>query len=220
MLGSTSGSWPVGPVADVMMSQPQTAGEPTGCPGAGSQRPLCSGLLSGQAPSFKLSLPLSSVGSCAGGGGTGAAGVRLASEMGCFHLSLSRCFSVCGHSGLHSGPARGESAVVRITTGGPPSTMECTAPGCFWGDLGQAGPAPCWPPSCPHTAPPAGRELPTLFRSGPLGRRCQCPPQGPSAPVPRFTHSCPQTARGSLQGSPSSLGPCSGQLSAGPGAGQ
>lgn len=84
------------------------------------------GSFPGRAPSFKLSLPLSSVGSCAGDGGTGVAGVRLASEMGCFHLSLSRCFSNCGHSGLHSSPARGESAVVRITTGGPPSTTGST----------------------------------------------------------------------------------------------
>lgn len=44
-------------------------------------RLLCSGLsLLGRAPSFKLSLPLSSVGSRAGGGGAGVAGVRLAQK--------------------------------------------------------------------------------------------------------------------------------------------
>ncbi|CAN0517746.1 unnamed protein product [Rangifer tarandus platyrhynchus] len=60
--------------------------------------------------------------------------------MGCFHLWLRGCFSNCGRSGLHGGPARGECAVVRITVGSPPSTAGSgTAPACCWGDLGQAG---------------------------------------------------------------------------------
>ena len=132
-------------------------------------RLLCSRLsFPGRAPSFKLSLPLF-CGLLRWEWGRRGGGRPPRSEMGCSHLSLS---------GLHGGPARGESAVVRITVGGPPST----APACCWGELRQADPAPCWPPPRPHATPPAGRGLPTLFRSGPLGRCCWCPPQGPSAP--------------------------------------
>lgn len=168
------------------------------------------GSFPGRALSFKLSLPLSSVGSCAGGRGTGVAGVRLASEMGCFHLSFRRCFSVCGHSGLHSGPARGESAVVRITMGSPPSTtgsaMLLAASGVTWGRqallLAGLHPVHTKPLQQGGGSPPFSGQHPLADAAGAL----------PKAPQPRCPGSptAPLRRPSSLQGSPSLLGPLLG----------
>lgn len=108
-------------------------------------RLLCPGLsFPGRAPPFRDGPPLSSsachssVGPRAGGGEQGWR-VRLAQKWAVSTFGRG-CFSNCGRSGLHGGPARGESAVVRITVGSPPSTAGSgTAPACCWGDLGQAG---------------------------------------------------------------------------------
>lgn len=169
-------------------------------------RLLCPGLsFPGQAPSFKLSLPLF-CGLPHWGWGAGVAGPPR-SEMGCFHLWLRGCFSNCGRSGLHGGPARGESTVVRITVGGPPSTAGSgTAPASCWGDLGQAGLllAGLHPV---HTQPlHQGGGFPLFPVRTPRQTLLVPSPRPLSTQRPRFTHSCPRAARSFLQGCPSLLG--------------
>ena len=192
---STSGSWPVGPVADVTMSQPQKAGKPRGCPSAGSQRPLCSGLLSWTGPFFQAQPPTVFCGLLCWGSGNRSGGRPPSLRNGLFPSFVQEVFLCLWTQWAPQRPRPRGVRCCQDNHGQPAlDDWECNAPGCFWGDLGQAGPAPCWSPPCPHKARPAGRGLPTLFRSAPLGRCCWCPPQGPSAPVPRFTHSSPQTA--------------------------
>lgn len=162
-------------------------------PSAGSQRPLCSGSFPDGPPSLSSAFSRCLQGSLCWGWRNRGGGCPPRLRNGLFPSFASRCFSNCGHSGLHSSPARGESAVVRITTGGPPQRL----PHCSWLLLGWASgrqaPLPCWPPPCPHTAPPAGAGVPTLLRPGPPWQMLLVP-SSPRPPQPR----CPGSPTAAL----------------------
>lgn len=194
MPGSTA--WPVGPAARPR-SQPQTAGAER-LAQRWPQRPPCSGSLSGRAP-FKLSLPLSSVGSCAGDGGSGGSPPL---RNGLFPSFASAGVSptvdtVGSTAALPEGSPRGcrdNHGRLRSTTG---STLLLAASRVASGRQALLLLASTLSTHSPSSR--AGGSHP--FRPGPLGRCCWCPPQGPSAPVPRFTHSCPRAASSFPQGS-------------------